>query len=313
VDIFKDIEEEQPGDYELIDDLEYANDEDFHRLHHVYENELDYVRSLLLKDPKMRQRNYMYDETYFLPMEKEGRINTSAGDLDLKEFAQMELDDLMDYFYVWNDWDRDARFYRNAALTLMAKEGPGEFAKMNEQTEKVANEICDDLEIAHEKDPTLPLPVKEYILLTTLLGREDKLKDCPKMEQEAIQYRSREVYHLFSNCKVVAPGMAERSFDPVTNSMNLMAPFKDEGDWSWLLQASTEGAIIDNKKNLMEQDPVHEENGTIWMDDWCEDGFYVVEAAIRKDEDWLYLHAVCASAEEVPYMKACMRQSGFAQ
>ena len=65
VDIFKDIEEEQPGKYELIDDLEYANDEDFHRLHHVYENELDYIRNLILTDPDFRRKNYLYDETYF--------------------------------------------------------------------------------------------------------------------------------------------------------------------------------------------------------------------------------------------------------
>ncbi len=311
VDIFKDIEEEQPGKYELIDDLEYANDEDFHRLHHVYENELDYIRNLILTDPDFRRKNYLYDETYFLPKAEDDEILTSRGPLPKKEFQSMDLHDLMDYFYVWNDWDRDARFYRNAALTLLAKEGVGEYTVMNDATIKTANEICDYLEIAHEKDPALPLPVDTYFLLINLLGREDRLKDCPKMAGPAVQYRSRDVYHLFADCQVVAPGAAERSFDPVTNSVNIMAPYKEEGEWSWLIQASKDDHILTDKAQVMDQEPHMEEGGMLWMDDWEEDGFAVVEAVIRKDEDHLYIHAIANSDKYVPYLKDCIRQSGF--
>lgn len=313
VDIFKDIEEEQPGEYELIDDLEYANDEDFHRLHHVYENELDYIRNLLLTDSEFRKRNYLFDETYYLPKQQDRVINTSRGPLDQKEFMSMNLDDLMDYFYVWNDWDRDARFYRNAALTLMAKEGAGEFTKMNDETVKTGNEICDYLEIAHEKDPQLPLPVKEYFLLVNLLGRENKLADALQMSGKAISYRDEEVYHLFSNCRICAPGHAERSFDPVTNSINLMSPYKGEGEWSWLIQAGKDEHLLTNAKAVMDQEPEQIEGGMLWMDDWDEDGFGVVEAVIRKDEDRLYIHAITAHDKDVDYIKGCIRQSGFVE
>ncbi len=311
VDLFKDIEEEVPGEYELIDDLDYASNEDFHRLHHIYENELDYVRQLLLSDPGFRQKNYLYDETYFLPVEKPDRILTSIGDMDQKEFMEMELHDLMDSFYVWNDWDRDARFYRNAALTLLAKEGVGVYTNMNEQTRKTANEVCDYLEIAHEKDKDLPMPLKEYHQLVGLLGREDKLKDAIKMEQEAIQYRTREVYHLFADAKVVAPGAAERSYDPITESINLMAPYTDDGQWTWLIQASREPMIITNKKGLADQEPELYDGKSIWMDDWMEDGYYVLEAEVRKDDRSLYFHDVAVSEKELPYLKQCICQSGF--
>lgn len=311
VDIFKDIEEELPGEYELVDDMEFDKDEDFHRLHHAWENELDYMRQLLLTDPDFRRKNYLYDETYYLPMEKEGKILTSTGEMDWQRFKDMDLDDLMDRFYVWNDFDRDARFYRNAALTLLAKEGVGAFSKMNDQTIKVANEICDYLEIAHEKDPALKLPVKAYFLLVNLLGREDKLKDAPRMEEDAIQYREREVYHLFADCKVVADGAAERSYDPVTNSINLMAPYKEAGEWSWLIQASKEDHIITDKARLLEEEPEVTDSGAMWLDDWTEDGFAVVEAIIRKGEDWLYLHAIAVDDKYIPYLKSCFRQSGF--
>mgnify|MGYP000627015968 FL=1 len=40
----------------------------------------------------------------------------------------MDPHDLMDLFYVWNEWDMDASYYKNAALTLLAKEGYGPYA-----------------------------------------------------------------------------------------------------------------------------------------------------------------------------------------
>lgn len=311
VDIFKDIEEELPGEYELIDDLEYDKDEDFHRLHHIYENELDYMRKLILTDPSIRQKNYIYDETYFLPVEKEDRILTATGDLDKKEFMNMELHDLMDQFYVWNDWDRDAQFYKNAALTLLAKEGVGAYTNMNDQTQKLANEICDYLEIAYEKDSNIPLPVKEYEALVFELGRENRLKNAVKMEQEAIQYRLKEVYHLFEDVKVVAPGTAERSYDAVNQTLNLMSPYKDDGEWAWLIQASKNPSLLSNFEQVSSQQPIKTDKGYIWMLDWQEDGLTYIEAILREDERWLYLKAIVLDPKDVKYIKECMKHSGF--
>lgn len=312
VDFFKDIEEEVPlGEYELIDDLEYANDEDFHRLHHVYENELSYLKNLILTDPDFRKKNYLYDETYFLPIEDENKVMTSTGFMDKKEFQKKEIHDLMDDFYVWNDWDRDARFYRNAALTLLAKEGRGIYSKMNDETEKTANEIADYIEIAHEKDPDIALPLKEYRQLVQLLDREDKLKDAIAMDREAIQYRTREVYHLFEDARVVAPGTAERSYDPSLQSVNLMAPYTHEGEWSWLIQASKQPAILPDVRQIMEEKPETIKDKTIWMDTYVEDGIHTINAVIRQDEQYLYIHAITNKAKDVPYLQDCIRLSGF--
>lgn len=312
VDLFKDIEEELPGEYELIDDMEYDVDEDFHRLGHAWENELDYMRKLVLNQPSFRDKNYFYDETWFLPMIPAGKIATAAGDMDEKEFRDMALDDLMDYFFVWNNWDRDARFYRNAALTLLAKEGHGGFSKMNEQTEKTAEEIMDYLEIAHEKDPDLPLPLDAYQELAAVLDREDKLKNARKMDREAIQYRTREVYHLFEDARVVAPGTAERSYDPVTQSINLMAPYKEDQDWKWLIQASKQPAILSDPEKLMAEEPESEKDGKkVWLETYTEDGIPTVDAVIFQDGQLLYIHAVARTEKEIPYLEDCIRLSGF--
>ncbi|MBF0578501.1 hypothetical protein IM774_01575 [Erysipelotrichaceae bacterium RD49] len=312
VDLFEDIQEEIPGDYEMIDDTEYDKDKDWDRLVQLYENELDYVRKMILEDPQFRNKNYMFDETYYLPKPEKGKVLTATGDMDEEEFKNKNLSDLMDHFYVWNDWDRDARFYRNAALTLLAKEGYGQFAKMNEQTEKIADEICDDLEIAFRMDPTLPLPLKAYNELIHLLGRENKLEGAVEMDREAVQYRTREVYHVFEDAKVVAPGTAERSYDPATQSVFLMAPYGENEEWSWLIQASKQPSILPNLEAVKAVEPIHEDNGNVvWIDEYEVDGIRYLDAIIRDDERYLYEHVLCKSLQEQKYLRTCIMQSGF--
>ncbi len=50
---------------------------------------------------------------------------------------------------------------------------------------------------------------------------------------------------------------------------------------------------------------------SIWFDDWMEDGYYVLEAMLRYDNRTLYFHDVAVSEREIPYLKQCVRQSGF--
>lgn len=312
VDIFKDIQEELPGNYELIDDLHFAEDEDFDHLQALFEDELDYLRGLLLKEEEMRLRNYMYEETYYLPIEKENRICTSIGDMDQEEFRQISMEDLINSFYVWPNWDKDARYYKNAALTVLAKEGMGIYSKMNEMAEKKANEICDYIELAYQKDNQISLPVKEYTYLTNLLNRENKLtKDTVQMEQEVIQYRLKEVYHLFDIAKVVALGSAERCYDPVSQSINLMAPHKDNDEWEWLIQASLQPRIMTRLEEVKKQASQTYDSKSICTMDWEEDGYYVIEGILNQDTNTLYFHDVVANKEQIPYLKTCMKQSGF--
>lgn len=312
VELFKDIEEEVPGEYELIDDMEYDVDEDFHRLGHAYENELEYMRDLILNHPGFKDKNYMYDETYFLPVSEKDKVATAMGLMDAEEFKKKPLEDLMDYFYVWNNWDRDARFYRNAALTLLAKEGYGEYSSMNDQTEKNANEIMDYLEIAHKQDPDLPLPLDAYAALAAALHRDNLLTDAKPMEHGVIQYRSRDVYHLFEDARVLAPGTAERSYDPVTQSVNLMAPYREGEEWKWLIQASKQPDIVPDFKSVLEQDPVIGPDGQkVYSEEYTEDGIPTIDAVIEQDGKRLYIHAVCHHEDEIPYLLGCIRHSGF--
>ncbi len=311
VDILKDLQEEVQGEYELVDDMEYDKDEDFERLQSLYQDEMDYIRGVLLKNDLFRQQNYMYDETFFLPMNRENRILTSTGDIDLKEFKNMNTSDLMDNFYVWNDWDRDAKFYKNCALTLLASEGVGKYTLMNDSTIKHANDICEYIEAAYQKDVNIPLPLEAYCDLCEKLDRENKIKDGVSMEEEVIQYRTREVYHLFADARVVASGASERSYDPVNQAICLMSPYLDEGQWKWLIQASKQSHICSHYDEMMASEPIEYDGKSIWIYEFEKDGIWMIDACVRYKEKYLYFHDVCANKEDLPYLKQCIKESGF--
>ena len=182
---------------------------------------------------------------------------------------------------------------------------------MNETTIKHANDICEYIEAAYEKDTNVDLPLDAYADLCEKLGRENKLQNAKNMEQEAIQYRIKEVYHLFEDARVVASGAAERSYDPVNQALCLMSPYTDEAQWDWLIQASKQSGIVTNLDHIMEQDPIQYDKKTIWMDSWQEDGIYVLEAVLRYKEKFLYFHDVCANKKDLAFLEQCIKESGF--
>ena len=96
---------------------------------------------------------------------------------------------------------------------------------MNEMSEKYAAEIADYVEIAHAKDPLLALPYNEYQMICQALHREAAFADAEQMDEEIVQYRLHEVYHLFHEWRIYAPGCCERSYDASNDELYLMAPY----------------------------------------------------------------------------------------
>ncbi|MDO4663668.1 MAG: hypothetical protein Q4A59_02155 [Erysipelotrichaceae bacterium] len=312
VDFFEDLQEEVEGEYELFDDTEYNKDEDFDRLIAKYEEELEYVRKLILDRPGFSEKNYMFDETYYLPQVQQGKINTATGTMDLTTFQTTNIKHLMDRFYVWNDWDRDGQFYLNSALTLIAKDYYGQYSMMDEVSEKIAQTIADDIEVAYRLNPLLPMPLQTYGEICDMLHRDRKLKGAIAMEEEIMPYRNENVHHIFEDARIVALGSAQRNYDPITQSLFLSAPYQDEGEWSWLIQASLQPDILSNVDELLEREPyVTQEQNVIWMDEYAEDGIQYIDAIIREDERYLYVHALAQEFDRMDYLRKCILQSGF--
>lgn len=311
VEFCKDIQEEIPADYDLLDDLEFSLDEDFHRLRHIYEDEMVYLKDVLLKKPDIREMNYLYNETYFMPMNKKDYILTPIGYLHIHDVETANEDELMDHFFVWNNWDKDARYYKNAALLTLAKEGVGKFVNMNETTIKYAHEICDYIELANSMDKNITLPVAVYNTLSDFLNREKMLKDPISMEEDICQYRDADVYHVFDDMRVVAHGASERSIDPIHHALCLMGPYAHDNEWNWMLMAGKESKICERLEDILRTQPTEFNDKTIFQSQWQEDGITVLEAVIKQRAQRLFIHAVIADTKDVPYIKACIKESGF--
>ena len=309
VEFFMDVMEEIPGDYELKDDLEY--DGNFDRLVQIYEDEIVYLKDVVLNNELVKSQNYMYDETYILPILKENQIATANGLMDVEEFRRLEPIQLMDNFFVWNNWDKDSRFYKNAALLLLAKESVGPYVNMDDHTSKYANAICDYIELAHEDDVNMTLPYKEYKELCHYLSRQVRIKDAKQMEEEVFQYRLKDIYHLFEQGKIVANGCAQRSYDPVSQSLCLMSPYLEDHTWDWLIQAGFQEELCTRKENLLKEEPIHYGNKEIWLQEVDEGSYYTVEAIVKEKENTMYFHCTIASKKDVAYICQCIKESEF--
>ena len=117
------------------------------------------------------------------------------------------------------------------------------------------------------------------------LGRENQLKQPVEMEQEPSQYRSKDVYHLWQDFKVVADGAALRSIDPVNEALCLSSPYLEEDQWDWFIMASHNDTIFDTVDTL--------------------------EAYLQEGQNVLYFHCVMKDKKDENYLKQCIKESGF--
>ncbi len=306
------IEEESEASGVLKDDCGFVENPDFQHLKYdVFYPWLNDLKRLLLEGA-LHNRNYYFDSSYYLPIDQEEVIFTPRGALDREEFANMDVEQLALYFFLWNNEKRDALFYKNCALHLLAKEGYGSYARMNEQSEKYASAIIDYIEIAYQQDPLITLPLRAYHELCMVLGREEQIVDGVEMEEEVSQYRQNEVYHLFHEWSIYAPGCCERSYDLIHDELYLMAPYENENcgwEWMWKIAAHTdEPSLWEHVKNSEKQWKNETAKGVYTMEK--EDSFYRIKAIVYGEYP-LYIEVILREEKDIPYINACIQQCQY--
>ena len=305
------IDEECEAECVVSDDCGFVEHPDFQRLkYEVFYPWLSDLKRLLLEDA-LDHHNYYFDSSHYLVAKQDDVIITPCGFIDRHEFEQMDVEQLAPYFFLWNEEERDAQFYKNCALHLLAKEGYGRYARMNEHSEKYASMIVDYIEAAYAKDPLLPLPVQPYHELCTLLGRDEAIGEGVMMDEEVSQYRHQEVYHLFHEWSIYAPGCCERSYDAVHDVLYLMAPYADASwGWEWMWQISSH-ALEPSKWEGMEEEGERWQNDTVFGIVWTsvQEDLTLLQAVLSA-EDRLYIEIVVREASDLPYLKACIQKCG---
>ena len=237
---FDDIISESPLTFEVSDPTQYYEKRDFEGLKYNYFYQwLSSMRDYILELEKQGEPLYLcWNDPTYRPQAKKGMVVTTLGYIPVQDFKTLDIEDLAKKFFLWNQLERDAQYYRNCAYALLWKDCFFDYSAMNEQTDKVANMVADYIEVAYEKDDTLPLPLDLYQTLCKTIDREPLNLHGTSHAYPTQGYRHEQVIYPFGNWLLTVPGFSEYSYDRTTKTLHFMAPYKHSGEpWVWFINA----------------------------------------------------------------------------
>lgn len=238
---FDEIIMNSPISFEISDPTKYYEERNFENLKYKYFYQWLKEIAGYVKEHHQELNNLLisWPMDYYQPIGKDGYVVTPMGYISVEDFTNLDTEELAERFFIWNDLDFHAGYYRNCAISLLWKECFFEYSSMNEYTDKMANMIIDYIEAAYEKDDTIPLPMKEYHALCEAIKREDIIHHGIDMNLTDIGYRRYMVSYPFGNWRIPVPGCSENGYDEKTQTLHFMAPYKhNEDGWKWLIKAN---------------------------------------------------------------------------
>lgn len=300
---------------EVSDPTGYYTDRNFETLRYQYFYRwLKDIQGYVLEHmEEEKELCISWPQEYYHPVWRDGFVVTPMGYIHKEDFRTRDVEDLADDFFVWNDFERTARYYRNCAMVLLWKECYFTYSSMNEYTDKVANSIIDYLEAAYEKDDLLPLPMDAYRSICTAIKREILIHHANELKVANLGYRNGIVSYHFGSWSIPAHGCCEKSFDETTQTMHFMAPYKEQDEpWKWMMKAnaySFEKEIptflekLENPQDVM--DSFSFEKETVSCKGIVEnmDEYYMVVVQANCERDTLFLECIVRDEQDVAMIK----------
>lgn len=206
-------------------------------------------------------KEYMFcwPSVYYAPDRQEGKLITHIRAFSFKEIKGMMHSGIgvafARDFFVWNELERDACFYRNNAMVLLHQSCYFMPSKRSKQDEEVNREILELLETALSMDRSLPFPKKEYLEVCGLDGHipVDLEGVVPLPEEVSIGCRKHLVYRKIGNMSFGIPG--NFLFDELQNgTMDHYYDGDGYGGHDYYIYAAVfEGRMAEFKKQWFEQ------------------------------------------------------------
>lgn len=245
--------------FEVEDPTGYMEDHNFENLKYEYFYKwLSSISDYVLDHDELENLCLSWPLQYYRPQAREDCVVTPMGYIPIEDFETKEIEDLADQFFIWNDEGMNANYYLHCAINLICKECYFEYSAMNEYTLKTASSIMDYLEIAHELDASLPLPVSIYQELAYTIDRDDLLKHAVSFEDASLGYRKHTIQYEFGNWMIPIDGFSEIYQDVEHGSAQIINAYHNEDElWDWMLQLDIE--------SKMEFDPVFMEESAFIM------------------------------------------------
>lgn len=201
--------------FEMMDETDYYEHRDFERMRseHFYpwlSNVMELCRERKGGEYQMFAICWDYDK--YMPQEVEGAVVSPFGRINVERFAEREeregIAALAADFFMWNDAERDARFYRNTALSALWEDCYFMPSSRFDEDRAINDFIIRNLEKAAAMDASLPFPKEDYLLLCSLAEKDPiDISALPNYESDyPIGYRKGKVTYRLGNLSFALPG-----------------------------------------------------------------------------------------------------------
>lgn len=199
----------------LVDDeTEYYNHRDFERMkrEHFYPWLNALKRHCAERGSGYSNFCLCWDMEQYQPEEVPGTVITPMGRFNIenmiKQTEKNGISWLAERFFIWDNEEKDALYYRNTALNYLWEQCCFVPSRRSSEDSVCNQMIIDSLEQAAVLNPGPPLPVDAYREICSLADREPSIKeDAPKMESDyPVGFRKREVTHSFGTLRLTLPG-----------------------------------------------------------------------------------------------------------
>lgn len=163
----------------LVEDATgYYEDRDFVRMrrNYFYQWFTDLMNQVLEQKGEAGEQLVCWPSDYYRPEEQKDMITTHIRRFSISEIAGMVRSGLsMAFardFFIWNEEEKDAYYYRNCALVMLNQECYFMPSSRSREDQAINRKIIYFLEKALMMDPRIPFPKKEYLELCTLAEQE---------------------------------------------------------------------------------------------------------------------------------------------
>lgn len=204
------------GDY--TDDTGYAEHRDFSRLQKAYNDWLlsvvEFSRKAIIED-KVSELAAAWDPNWFHPEPAAGTMLTYMGRFGINELcARIKNNGIADFardFFIWNNRELDAWFFRNLAFFHIWKDCFFQPSSRSGQDEQINGYILNLLEEVIKSGMQVPFPKNTYLELCKLAEHEampkKQLDALPSFEPDArLGHRRGLITHFFGNQGIKLPG-----------------------------------------------------------------------------------------------------------
>lgn len=257
IEIVDELMELRDFPFELEDDTEYYGHRDFGRMRseHFYH----WLNAIIELCQKRMKEDYSmfaisWDYTKYMPQEVEGTVVSPFGRLCpehlIRRIKEEGIEALANEFFMWNNEERDAQFYRNTALSALWEDCYFMSSARSDEDEATNLFIIRNLETAAGMDASLAFPKEDYLLLCRLAGQTpidvsalpDFVHDFP------IGYRKGKVTYTLGNLKFSLPGNYLYFEEDASRG------YYDGEDNNWHIVRLFAYSIPDDEMNYMEDD-----------------------------------------------------------